>query len=185
MRMTVTDLMSETPVTIAPDCTGDEALDMIFEYETPELYVVDKSGRLLGVLPDYELLKTQLSGKARDARVEQLMSRSVPVCSPSTDAAEIARLFRDSKNARLPVVKQGRLVGVVTRGDVLRLMAVLRRIDAPVKKSIPGPRRPKMLDRIEPRVAPKVTGRTTAAKSTTRSSRSKPVNRRTKAASVS
>ena len=69
MRMTVAELMCETPVTLGPECTTDEALEAFFEYETPELYVVDKSGRLLGVLPDYELLKAQLSGEARGACV--------------------------------------------------------------------------------------------------------------------
>ena len=145
MRMTVADLMSEIPVTVGPECTTDEALDAFFEYETPELYVVDKSGRFLGVLPDYELLKAQLSGEARDISVEKLMSRAVPVVTVDSDAAEVARSFRDSRCGRIPVVKAGRLVGIVTRADVLRLMAVLRRIDGGKKKGSSGPKRPKML----------------------------------------
>lgn len=161
MRMTVGDLMCETPVTVGPECTTDEALEAFFEYETPELYVVDKSGRLLGVLPDYELLKTHLSGEARGARVEQLMSRSIQVFSINSDAAEAARLFRDNQCSRMPVVKSGRLVGIVTRTDVLRVMAVLRRIDAQPPTNATGPKRPKLLQSAKP--------------STTRTSRPKPV----------
>jgi CBS domain-containing protein len=162
MRMTVADLMCETPVTVGPECTTDEALDAFFEYETPELYVVDDFGRLLGVLPDYELLRVQLSGEARGANVDQLMSRSVPVVKIDSDAAEVARLFRDSQCSRLPVVKSGKLIGIVTRNDVLRLMAVLRRIDPQQTKAESVPKRPKHLD------APK--------SSTTRNSRAKSVN---------
>lgn len=130
MRMTVSDLMSQRPVTVSPECSADEALAILDRHEVSELYVIDKLGRLLGVLPDYELLKTQLSGEAHGACVEQLMSRGVPVFKPETDAAEVARLFRDARYSCLPVVSAGRLIGVIRRGDVLRLMAILRRIDA-------------------------------------------------------
>ena len=133
MRMTVGDLMSPYFVRVSPECSADEALNILDRHEATELYVTDKLGRLLGVLPDYEVVKTQLSGEAREATVEQLMSRGVPVFQPESDAAEVARLFRDARFGRLPVVSAGRLVGVITRADIVRLMAVLRRIDAPVK----------------------------------------------------
>ena len=135
MRMTVADLMCETPVTIESGSTCDEALDAFFEFETPELYIVDSAGRLLGILPDYEMVKTQLSGEARGTNVDQFMSPAIRTFTSSSDAAEVARLFRDSGCGRVPVVKAGRLVGVVTRGDVLRLMAVLRRMETSTEAS--------------------------------------------------
>jgi CBS domain-containing protein len=181
MRMTVADLMSETPVTVGPDCSADEALDTLFEYEAPELYVVDASGRLLGVVPDYEMLKTQLSGEAREARVESLMSRAVPVFKPDTDAAEVARFFRDSRYSRIPVVRAGKLVGIVTRSDILRLMAVLRRIDAPVGKTPSAPKRPKMLGKPQPVVARNST-RTATPKTAPGRHRSLPTRSRAKVA---
>ncbi len=145
MRMTVADLMCETPVTIESTGSCNQALDMFFEFETPELYVVDLSGRFLGVLPDYELIRAQLSGEAKDTCVEKLMSRMIPALSPDSDASEVARMFRDSSCSRVPVVKSGRLIGVVTRADILRVMAVLRRIDVPVGKSSDAAKRPKLL----------------------------------------
>ena len=99
------------------------------------------------------MIKTQLSGEARDATVEQLMSRGVPVFQPESDAAEVARLFRDARFGRFPVVSAGRLVGVITRGDIVRLMAVLRRIDAPAKTAAkPTVKAPKL---VSPRVRTK------------------------------
>ena len=111
--------------------------------------MTDKQGRLLGVLPDYEILKTQLSGEAHDATVEQLMSRGVPVFQPESDAAEVARLFRDARFASVPVVRAGRLVGVISRADIVRLMAVLRRIDTPAKPAEQRVKAPKL---VSPRV---------------------------------
>lgn len=145
MRMTVADLMCETPVTIGPDSSTEDALDAFYEYEAAELYVVDKTGKLLGILPDYELLKVELSGEARGACVHQLMSRSAPTVTPETDAADVARLFRAGYCSRLPVLKDGKLIGVVTRADVLRLMAVFQRMERESKKTRTGPKRPKIL----------------------------------------
>lgn len=131
MRLTVADLMTDRPITVRPECSADAAVEILSRHEVSELYVTDKVGRLLGVVPDYELLKAELSGEAHDATVEQLMSRGVPVFTPQSDAAEVARLFRDGRFHQFPVVAAGRLVGIVTRSDVVRLMAVLRRIDFP------------------------------------------------------
>lgn len=138
MRLTVADLMTQRPVNVAPECSADKAVEIISRHGVCELYVTDKQGRLLGVVPDYELLKAELSGEAVDATVEQLMSRNLPVFSPDSDAAEVARLFRDGRFSQFPVVSAGRLVGVITRGDVVRLMAVLRRIDSPVPSRTSG-----------------------------------------------
>ena len=146
MRLTVADLMTQRPIMVPPECSADGALEILSRHETSELYVTDKLGRLLGVVPDYELLKAELSGEARDATVEQLMSRNIPVFSPESDAAEVARLFRDGRYGQFPVVSGGRLVGIITRGDVVRLMAVLRRIDSPVTtRPTPKVRTPKIV----------------------------------------
>jgi CBS domain-containing protein len=146
MRLTVSDLMTRRPVVVSPDCSADAALEILSRHEATELYVADKQGRLLGVVPDFELLKAELSGEASDATAEQLMSRSIPVFSPQSDAAEVARLFRDGRFCQFPVVAGGRLVGVVTRNDVVRLMAVLRRIDSPTKSPVAEKvKMPKML----------------------------------------
>ena len=99
MRMTVADIMSQCFVKISPECSADEALGLLHRYEETELYVTDKQGRLLGILPDYEIIKTQLSGESRDATVGQLMSRGVPVFQPDSDASEVARQLRDARHA--------------------------------------------------------------------------------------
>ena len=168
MRMTVGDLMSLDFVKVSPECSADEALNILDRFEATELYVTDKLGRLLGVLPDYEVIKTQLSGEAREATVEQLMSRGIPVFKPESDAAEVARMFRDARFGRFPVVSAGRLVGVITRGDIVRLMAVLRRIDSPTKSvATPRVKPPKL---VSPRVRTK-RGQTIAKTSTKKATR--------------
>ena len=161
MRLTVADLMTVRPVVVSPQCSADAAIDILSRHDAAELYVTDRAGRLLGVLPDYELLKAELSGDAHGATVEQLMSRGVPVFSPQTDAAEVARLFRDGRFRQFPVVQNGRLVGVITRADVVRLITVLRRIDSPL-----GNPKPEKIKRPRIISAPKSAGRTKSPVST-------------------
>lgn len=151
MRLSVADLMTERPVTVSPECSADAAVELLSRCLVDELYVVDGCGRLLGMVPDYELLKAELSGEAHDATVEQLMSRNIPVFTPQTDAAEVARLFRDGRHRQFPVVSRGKLVGLITRGDVVRLMAVLRRIDSPALTPAPRVKKPRIATR-RPRV---------------------------------
>lgn len=164
MRLTVADLMTQRPVMVSAECSADDAVEILSRHDVCELYVTDKQGRLLGVVPDFELLKAELSGEASDATAEQLMSRSIPVFSPQSDAAEVARLFRDARFGRFPVVSAGRLVGVITRGDIVRLMAVLRRIEAPSKTA--ATLKVKVAKVVSPRVRTK-RGRP-VAKTTTR-----------------
>lgn len=177
MRLTVGDLMTQRPVMVSPGCSADAAVEILSRHEVTELYVTDKIGRLLGVVPDFELLKAELSGEASDATVEQLMSRSIPVFSPDSDAAEVARLFRDGRYSRFPVVNKGRLVGVITRGDVVRLMAVLRRIDSPITRPSEKVRKPKMLStkprtrRAKPLTGPTIEAKVRPRRSTSRTTR--------------
>jgi len=133
MRMTIADLMSQRPVRVSPECTADDALVILDRQEVSELFVTDRQGRLLGILPSYEIVKAQLSGESEGATVDKLMSRSVPVFKPEADAAEVARLFRDARYSQFPVVNGGRLVGMITRIDIIRLMSVLRRMNSPLK----------------------------------------------------
>ncbi len=163
MRMTVGDLMTKNLVRVSPQCSADDALDILSRHEATELYVTDSLGRLLGVLPDYEIIKVQLSGESDGATVEQFMSRGVPVFKPETDAAEVARLFRDAQFNRFPVVSGGRLVGVIGRDDIVRLMAVLRKMKSPTKATTPAVKPPKL---VSPRIRTK-RAQTVAKKSPT------------------
>jgi CBS domain-containing protein len=145
MRMTVADLMTKNLVRVSPQCSADDALHLLSQHEATELYVTDTQGRLLGVLPDYEVVRVHLSGEADEATVTEFMSRSVPVFKPEADAAEVTRLFRDARFNRFPVVSNGRLVGVIGRDDIIRLMSVLCRMKTPAKSTPTSVKPPKLV----------------------------------------
>jgi CBS-domain-containing membrane protein len=130
MQITVKDLMAQCPATLCQDATLNEALQMFMDEMVGELYVTDQSGQLVGVVPDYELLKAQLTRLPLSERVETLMSTNVQTTHPGSPVAALAPQFREGRCRKMAVVDNGRIVGEISRHDVLRLMVTLQALDA-------------------------------------------------------
>jgi len=133
MQVAVRDLMTAQPVTVHPDTTLDASLELLLRECVVELYVVDHNQRLVGVLPDYELLKAQLTDVAGDARVESMMTCNLQTVHPDTPAEEAAVLFRTSSHRQLAVVRNGYLYGHLGRRDVMRLLHSVSTLNEPVE----------------------------------------------------
>lgn len=142
------DIMSAEPVTIAPDMDIIEATKLLLEHKFNGLPVVDHNGKLVGVLCQSDLVAQQkkvnlpslftiLDGfiplkslsdvdsemrKVAATRVADAMTEEPVTVSPDTPLDEVATLMVDSKYYTLPVVQDGRLVGVVGKEDVLRTL---------------------------------------------------------------
>ncbi|HMJ01489.1 MAG TPA: CBS domain-containing protein [Conexibacter sp.] len=144
---TVADIMERDPVTVRPEDTVETVLRTLREHEVPGLPVVNGGGRCVGIVTESDLvlrdeeedlrlpLHIDLFGgtiflgpvkkfeerfrKAIAATVEDMMTREPVTVAPDTDLHEAARLIAERRHNRLPVVEHGRLVGVVTRLDVL------------------------------------------------------------------
>jgi CBS domain-containing protein/mannitol/fructose-specific phosphotransferase system IIA component (Ntr-type) len=133
-QLTVRELMSERPRTIGPDAPLRSAvLDMV-RSGLGGLPVVDGDNRVIGMLSERELLRDLLShylpraggspgspppSSARRT-VRDLMTRQVLCVAPEQPLAEVASLMLNKDVDRVPVVKDGRLVGFLTRGDIVR-----------------------------------------------------------------
>lgn len=134
-QLTVRELMTERPRTIGPDAPlGSAVLDMV-RAGLGGLPVVDAEGRVIGMLSERELLRDLLShylpraggvftappppGAGRRT-VRDLMTRQVLCVAPEQPIAEVASLMLNKDVDRVPVVQAGRLVGFLTRGDIVR-----------------------------------------------------------------
>jgi CBS domain-containing protein len=100
--------------------------------------VEDDDGRLVGIVSYRSLLRLL----ARDLRhhrehpvpVTEVMTRNVVTCSPKTTTLEAIRLMREKKVACLPVTVDGRLVGIVSERDFLRVAGAL--LDAHLRENV-------------------------------------------------
>jgi CBS domain-containing protein len=116
---TIEGLMRRDPVTITPLDTLAAAQSLMQRASVRQLPVVEK-GALIGMLSERDLRAH--SGYLERTKVDAAMSEGLIVVSPKDSAARAARLLLDRKINAVPVVEDGRLVGIVSRSDLLRLL---------------------------------------------------------------
>jgi tRNA nucleotidyltransferase (CCA-adding enzyme) len=112
------DIMGRDVKTLSPDMSVLEAAKYLEEVSHTGCPVVDGEGTLLGILTLRDILKGRKAGQMH-VPVRTFMSRNLVVAGPSTTVREIDELFYERNIGHLPVVEDGRLVGIVTRTDIL------------------------------------------------------------------
>jgi CBS domain-containing protein len=122
MQGTAADVLTPTGAVVPATALVDEAEQRLVTLGASELYVVGPDGQLAGVLPDYDLLKRRIAGDNRPQCVADMMSGIDVRASCVTPLRELALHLRQSCRARIPVVAKGRLVGEVTRPNLLRYL---------------------------------------------------------------
>jgi CBS domain-containing protein len=146
--MTVREIMTKNPITVAPDTPVTEAAGVLLDRRINGLPVVDSRGKLRGIICQSDLVTQQKkfpiptlftlldgliplqSTKGLDREVRKITAVTVgeamtadPVCvTPDTSVDEVASLMVDKKFHTIPVVEGETLVGVIGKEDVLRLL---------------------------------------------------------------
>jgi tRNA nucleotidyltransferase (CCA-adding enzyme) len=114
------DIMSSPVKTVTRDTTIDEASRVMLRYGHTGLPVVEGQ-QLVGVISRRDVEKAMFHGLGH-APVKAYMSQRVITATPATPVAELQSLMITHNIGRLPVVEDGRLVGIVSRTDVLRTL---------------------------------------------------------------
>ena len=150
MALAVADIMDPEPASVQETDPVERVLEVLREHELPGVPVVNEGGRCVGIITEEDLVLRgenedlhlphyfQLFGgivfleplrhfegrlrKAVASTAADLMTEDPVTIEPSASADEAARVIASSKHNRLPVVEHGRLVGVVTRLDVLEAL---------------------------------------------------------------
>lgn len=117
--LTARDIMSSPVRTILPQTTIEQAQRILFRYGHSGLSVVDESGQLRGIISRRDL-DLALHHGFTHAPVKGYMTRNLKTITPDTLLPEIESLMVTYDVGRLPVLEGDRLVGIVTRTDVLR-----------------------------------------------------------------
>jgi len=147
----VAEIMDADPVTVSPNDTVDTVVRALKRHELPGVPVVNEGGRVVGIITDADLVIGDEQGdlhlphyielfggvvfleplsrfesrlkKAIAATAKDMMTANPTTIAPDATVQEAAKLIAKSGHNRLPVVEHGRLVGVVTRLDVLDYLA--------------------------------------------------------------
>jgi CBS domain-containing protein len=115
----VCDIMTEDVATASPDTTLDEIACMMRDEDTGAIPVVDED-ELIGIITDRDIvIRCIAQGKVpSEVAAEEIVSEGLEVVEPEADAEEAARIMARRQIRRIPVVKNGRLVGMVSLGDI-------------------------------------------------------------------
>ena len=147
MAKTVREIMDANPETVNPDTDVESVIAILRENELPGVPVVNEGGRLVGIVTETDLVLPDDDGdlhlphyvnifggtvfieplkrfedklrKAFASTAADMMTEEPTTVSPDTTVDEAAGIIHETGHNRLPVVEHGRLVGVVTRVDVL------------------------------------------------------------------
>jgi CBS domain-containing protein len=146
--MKAADLMTSFVVTMRPDATIEYAAQLMLQYRISGLPVTDSDGAVLGIVTESDLLRRAETGtEKRRARwvslligpgrlaqeyvrthgrmVAEVMTERVFTVTPETPLADLVALMETKRVKRVPVVDQRRLVGIVSRADVMAALVGL------------------------------------------------------------
>ena len=126
--MRVRDVMASPVVTVAPGAALKEVASLLVERRINAVPVVDAGDRLIGIVSEADLLSLETgqvaaAGGAPPHSAGEVMRQSVYTLTGDTDATAAARLMLRHRLKSVPVVDGDRVVGMVTRRDLLRLIA--------------------------------------------------------------
>jgi CBS domain-containing protein len=125
MTRIVADIMATELVTFSPDTIIHKAIQVLLSQRLSGAPVIDETRRLVGVLSKKDCLKIALSSSYYQdwgGTVQEYMSANVVTLDADTDLVSAAEFFLGSNYRRFPVMRDGQLVGQISRTDVLRAL---------------------------------------------------------------
>lgn len=134
--MLVGEKMTKNPVTVLQSASIDEALDIMRRMKVRRLPVVDKKGRMVGIVSELDLLKVSPSPATTlsiyeipyllsKIKLKDIMTRDVITVTEDTPLEEAARIMADHKIGGLPVLRGSELVGIITETDLFKIFLEL------------------------------------------------------------
>lgn len=118
--MRLRELMTQNPIHVTPETPVDVAARMLTQFNIGVLPVCSQNGALRGVLTDRDMVTRCLAagGDAAKLRAGDIMTTRIVAGNPTMDAAVAAHLMGREQVRRLPVLENGRLLGMVSLGDL-------------------------------------------------------------------
>lgn len=119
----VTEYMARRLLTFTPETKVFDALQMLLKKNYSGAPVVNESGKLVGVLSEADLMRVAIQGSYHEdtsGLVGDFMTEKVVTISPDLDLYSVAEMFIKYHYKRFPVVSGGKLVGMISRRDVLQ-----------------------------------------------------------------
>ena len=149
--MQAQDIMTKNVISAAADTTVEQITALMMENHISAVPILDVDGTVIGLISEGDLMRrVEGAGNAhkswwlslfsgsentasdfvamRSRRAKDIMTRKVQVVAPDTPVADIARLLEEKRIKRVPVVENGKIVGIVSRGNLMQALASTPRV---------------------------------------------------------
>jgi len=140
------DVMTRNVATVAPETTVDKIVETLMNRHISAVPVVDEAGRVVGIVSEGDLVRRQELGtdkhpswwlrligpsedrahdylKSHGIHAKNIMTKDVVTVSEDTHLAKVADILENKRIKRVPVLRDGKLVGLVSRADIIRGLA--------------------------------------------------------------
>ena len=147
--MKASDVMVLSVITVGLDASIQEVADLLLRHRISAVPVVGANGEMLGIVSEGDLINRPEAEtthrkswwldalasneilaaeyvKSHSRKVADVMTREVITASPDTSVAEVAALLERNRIKRVPIVKNGKIVGIVSRANLLQALASLK-----------------------------------------------------------
>ena len=120
--LTARAIMTNDVITIDPKSSIQEAIELLLKQRVSGLPVTDADGRLIGIVTEFALLAIAYDNRVREDSIAQHMTTEVLTVDASAPINKVVDLCLMHRVRRVPVLENGRLVGLISRRDVLKAM---------------------------------------------------------------
>ena len=120
--MSIADVMTVSVVSVGPGSSVRDAIRHMTERNVGAV-AVSEDGVIAGIFTERDVLRLAAAGEAfHDRPVSEVMTRQLAIAAPDDDISAIAEMMRDRAIRHVPVVEDGRLLGIVSVRDVMALL---------------------------------------------------------------
>lgn len=116
------DIMTTNVITAKKDMVLTEVISLLLRWHISALPVVDDEDKLVGIVSEIDLVNLTFDGNTADTTVEEIMVTDTVSFSPDTQLDDLVQTFSKRHLRRVPIVEEGKVVGIVSRRDILREM---------------------------------------------------------------
>lgn len=119
---TLKDIMTHTVITAQEDKPLSEAVKLLLRWHISGIPIVDDEGKMQGIITEHDVVQCMVNGTCTDILARDAMTKDVTSYTPDTPVREIVHLFVNNQIRRVPVLVDGKPVGIISRRDIIREM---------------------------------------------------------------
>ena len=173
--MKAADVMVSAVISVRPNAQVEEVAGILLANRISAVPVIDEQDELLGIVSEGDLMRRAEAGtdrsrswwleyltgkqvlaaeyvKSHSRKVTDVMTRSVITATPETALGEIAMLLEKNRIKRVPIVQNGKVVGIVSRANLLQALAGMPAKNAAVPGAGDSQIRDEVLSRLNPQL---------------------------------